>query len=144
MVVNSTKNANSMLKNINSIEIRSLEKSGNRFVELPIIQGSGKISIESTKEASGRLTTITIEAKLRRYIDYIAKPLSIHVQWRDDDFEKVVPHDPIQKVIFGDEFLPAHFEYEDDEVFTISLKYQTSLSFMEMCEINEQSFLRGH
>lgn len=132
-----------MLKNINFIEIRSLDELNTKFVQLHIIPGSGTITIEGTKETSGRLTTIAIEAKLSRYIDSITKPLSIHVQWHDDDIAKDRPHLPNQGVVFGSEFLPAYIEYEDDEILKITVKYQTPLSFDDMCCINMPSFLYG-
>lgn len=125
-----------MLKNINSLEVRSLEQSDHKFFKLPLIAGSGKITIEGSQESSGPLTTITIEAKLHRYDECLRKPLAIHVQWHDDEVARDRPYAPYQGVAFGDAFLPAHIEYEDDEVLKIVVKYQTPLSFAQMRCIN--------
>ena len=121
-----------MLKNIRSIEVRSLEDRTLEFKKLPLIAGTGKLTIENTREDSGRKTTITVEATLSKYKDLLGKPLLLRVQWYDEAVARD-RYRGYQIFVFGDEYLPAYIEYEDDEVLTISIKYETPLSFQEMC-----------
>ena len=115
------------------MEVRSLEDRTLEFKKIPLIAGTGKLTIENTREDSGRKTTITVEATLSKYKDLLGKPLLLRVQWYDEAVANDGNHRGYQTFVFGTEYLPAYIEYEDDEVLTISIKYETPLSFQEMC-----------
>ena len=114
------------------MEVRSLEDRTLEFKKIPLIAGTGKLTIENTREDSGRKTTITVEASLSKYKDLLGKPLLLRVQWYDEAVARD-RYRGYQIFVFGTEYLPAYIEYEDDEVLTISIKYETPLSFQEMC-----------
>ncbi len=101
------------IKNICSVAVRPTASENAAFELLDMVKGSATMTISSKKTTQGRMFETALKLKVVSKATSVFMPLIVRVILMDRTYE------------FGTAFLPVFFETSEDDLLSLTAKYES-------------------